>query len=174
MVRGFPACFSRLLFPCFGMGEVRFEPEFKGEVGWGPDFGGMKSLGHVLPGEPPERFPPPAHRKGRSEGLEMGNASLLETSRGSWKQGGAISKEGYKGTQSAESVSRVEVLVVFVLVVVLVLVGRCACVEVGVCGEAVRGATRLLELAVGGGPGVAKEARAGGAACCVARTCAFV
>ena len=78
----------------------------------------------------------------------MGNASLLEASHGSWKQGRAISQEGYKGTQSAESVSRVEVLVVFVLV----LVGR-ACVEVGVCGEAVRGATRSLELAVGGESG---------------------
>jgi len=90
----------------------------------------------------------------------VGNASLLEASRRSWKEGGARSQEGYKGTQSAESVSRVEVLVVLVLV----LVGRCACVEVGVCGEAVRGATRSLELAVGGGPGVAKETRAGGAA----------
>ena len=36
MARGF----SLLLFPRFGMGEVRFEPEVKGEVGWGPDFVG--------------------------------------------------------------------------------------------------------------------------------------
>ena len=90
MMRGF----SRLLFPRFGMGEVRFEPEVKGEVGWGPDFGGMKSLGHLPPGGPPQRFPPPARREGRGEGLEVGNASLLEASRGSWKQVGAISKEG--------------------------------------------------------------------------------
>ena len=66
-------------------------------------------------------------------------------------EGGTRSQEGYKGTQSAKSV-------------ILVLVGRCACVEVRVCGEAVRGAIRPLELAVGGGPGVAKETRAGGAA----------
>ena len=57
--------------------------------------------------------------------MEVENASLLEASRRSWKEGGAISQEGYKGTQSAESVSQVEVLVVFVLV--LVLGGR-ACV----------------------------------------------
>ena len=163
---------SRLLFPRFGMGEVRFEPEVKGEVGWGPDFGGMKSLGHMLPGGPPQRFPSPARREGRGEGLEVGNASLLEASRRSWNEGGARSQEGYKGTQSAESVSRVEVLVVFVLV----LVSRCACVEVGVCGEAARGATRSLELAVGGESGRRKRdadwrrSSASG----VARTCTFV
>ena len=70
------------------------------------------------------------------------NAPLLEASRGSWKQGGARSQEGYRGTQSAKSVFGV-----------LVLFGRCACVEVGVCGEAVRGAIRSLELAVGGESG---------------------
>ena len=34
----------------------------------------------------------------------MGNASLLEASRRSWKEGGAISQERYKGAQSAKSV----------------------------------------------------------------------
>ena len=36
--------------------------------------------------------------------MEMGNASLLEASRRSWKEGGAISEREYKGTQSAKSV----------------------------------------------------------------------
>ena len=34
--------------------------------------------------------------------LEVENAPLLEASLGSWKQGGARSQEGYKGTQSAK------------------------------------------------------------------------
>ena len=70
-------------------------------------------------------FPPvfPARRKGeivrhwsvqRSEALEVGNASLLEASRRSWKEGGAISQERYKGTQSAKSLSSVFFLVVVV------------------------------------------------------------
>ena len=71
MARGF----SLLLFPRFGMGEVRFEPEVKGEVGWGPDFGGMKSLGHMPPGGPPQRFPlPPRAARGRARALEVENA----------------------------------------------------------------------------------------------------
>ena len=91
MARGF----SLLLFPHFGMGEVRFEPEVKGEVGWGPDFGGMKSLGHMRPGGPPQRFPlPHARREGRGEGVGSGERSLLDASRRSWKEGGAISQEG--------------------------------------------------------------------------------
>ena len=46
MARGF----SRLLFPRFGVGEVRFEPEVKGHVKEGPDFGGMNlpRPGHVM------------------------------------------------------------------------------------------------------------------------------
>ena len=49
MARGFsrlilPPDYSRLFSPRFGVGEVRSEPEVKGEVGWGPDFGGMISL----------------------------------------------------------------------------------------------------------------------------------
>ena len=90
----------------------------------------------------------------------MENASLLEASRRSWKEGGAISQERYKGTQSAESGSRVEVLVVFVLF----------------CGEAVREATRSLELAVSGESG-RREGDADwrrSSASGVARTCAFV
>ena len=38
---------------------------------------------------------------GGARALEVENAPLLEASRGSWKQGGARSQEGYKGTQSA-------------------------------------------------------------------------
>jgi len=68
MARGF----SLLLFPRFGMGEVRFEPEVKGHVKEGPDFGGMKSLGHMPPGGPPQRFPSPARREGRGEGVGSG------------------------------------------------------------------------------------------------------
>ena len=59
-------------------------------------------------------------------------------------------------------VSRVEVLVVFVLVLV--------------CGEAVRGATHSLELAVGGESG-RREGDADwrrSSASCVTKTCAFV
>ena len=92
----------------------------------------------------------------------MGNASLLEASRRSWKQGGARSQEGYKGTQSARSVFLVEVSRVKVLVLV--------------CEEAVRGATRSLELAVGGESGC-REGDADwrrSSASGVARTCAFV
>ena len=97
MARGF----SLLLFPRFGMGEVRFEPEVKGEVGWGPDFGGMKSLGHMPPGGPPQRFPlPPGAAGGGARALEVENAPLLDASRRSWKEGGAISQEGYKGARS--------------------------------------------------------------------------
>ena len=64
MARGF----SRLFFPRFGMGEVRFEPEVKAHVKEGPDFGGMKSLGHMPPGRSSQRFPSPARREGRGEG----------------------------------------------------------------------------------------------------------
>ena len=117
----------------------------------------------------------------------MGNASLLEASRRSWKEGGAISQGRYKGTQSAKSVgswssggllvvfgswssSRCGLLVVFFSSVFFLVV------VVLVYEEAVRGATRSLELAVGGESG-----RRGGdadwrrrSASCVARTCAFV
>ena len=97
MARGF----SLVLFPRFGMGEVRFEPEVKGEVGWRPDFGGMKSLGHMPPGGPPQRFPlPPRTARGGARALEVENAPLLEASHGSWKQGGARSQEEYKGARS--------------------------------------------------------------------------
>ena len=47
-------------------------------------------------------FFPRAARRG--EAFEVGNASLLEASRRSWKEGGAISQGRYKGTQSAQSV----------------------------------------------------------------------
>ena len=81
MARGF----SLLLFPRFGMGEVRFEPEVKGEVWWGPDFGGMNSLGHMPPGGPPQRFPlPPARR----EGLEVENAPFWTLPEGAGRRAG--------------------------------------------------------------------------------------
>ena len=85
MARGF----SLLLFPRFGMGEVRFEPEVKGEVGWGPDFGGLKSLGHMPPGGPPQRFPlPPVGREGRGEGLEVENAPFWTLPEGAGRRAG--------------------------------------------------------------------------------------
>ena len=171
MARGF----SHLLFPRFGMGEVRFEPEVKGEVGWGPDFGGMKSLGHMAPGGPPQRFPSPARREGRGEGVGSGEFPLLDASRRSWKEGGARSQEGYKGTQSVGRVS-VGWKSWWSSSWSVVLVSRCVCVEVGVCGKAVRGATRSLELAVGGESG-RREGDADwrrSSASCVARTCAFM
>ena len=103
----------------------------------------------------------------------MENASLLEASRRSWKEGGAISEEEYKGTQSAKSVFSSGGL----LLMVLVEVSRVeVLVLVLVCEEAVRGATRLLELAVGGesrrreGDADWRRSSASG----VARTCAFV
>ena len=101
----------------------------------------------------------------------MGHASLLESSRRSWKEGGAISQGRYKGTQSAQSVgswssgglscfwwssSRSVLIGVFFFLVVVVLV----------CEEAVCGATRSVES-----PGVAEGTRTGGAALpAVART----
>ena len=66
----------------------------------------------------------------------MGNASFLEASRRSWKEGGAISESEYKGTESVKSGGSWAargLLVVFCFFFFLVAL---------VCGEAVREATR--------------------------------
>ena len=121
----------------------------------------------------------------------MGNASFLEASRRSWKEGGAISESEYKDTQSARVILSVlarGLLVVFCfffsLVVVVfwswaargLLVVFCFFLVALVGGEAVRGATRSLELAVGGESG--RRTRDADwrrrSASCVARTCASV
>ena len=93
--------FFRLLFQRFGVGEGRFEPEVKGEVGWGPDFGGM-NLPRLGPCN--DSLGPRAPRWEGARGLGMGNAPFLEASRRSSKEGGARSQEEYKGVQDAKSV----------------------------------------------------------------------
>ena len=121
MARGF----SLLLFPRFGMGEVRFEPEVKGEVGWGPDFGGMKSLGHMpLEGHRNVFLPPRAARRG-ARALEVGNAPFWRLPDGAGRRAGREARRNIRARRAPSEGSRVEVLVVFVLV------GRCTW-EVGV------------------------------------------
>ena len=95
MARGF----SRLLFPRFGVGEGRFEPEVKGHVKEGPHFGGM-NLPRLGPCN--DSLTPRAPRGEGARGLGMGNAPFLEASRRSSKEGGARSREAYKGAQDAK------------------------------------------------------------------------
>ena len=88
----------------------------------------------------------------------MENASLLEASRRSWKEGGAISEREYKGTERQVGLLGLSwwsssLLGGRGLLLVVLVEGSRVKVLVLVCGEAVRGATRSLELAVGGESG---------------------